>query len=139
MQHDHDHPHTHGRTHSHDRPVENYSARKHPELVALDIGDDIGALIVHADGHLHGVEVEISRAREDERRSHREVLERSIAGRPAFTAVFDGLTAGTYTLWIGGKARTRGVTIEGGAITQLDWRTTGPDPQPEPPHTGVPR
>jgi hypothetical protein len=137
MQHDHDHPHTHRRTDTHDRRVENYSARKHPELVALDIGDDIGALIVHADDDLHGVEVEISPAGEDERRSHKEVLERSIAGQPAFTAVFDGLTAGTYTLWIGGKARTRGVRIEGGAITQLDWRTTSPDPQPKPPRTGV--
>jgi hypothetical protein len=79
---------------------------------------------------MHGVEVEISPADDDERRSHKEVLERSIGGRPAFTAVFDGLRAGTYTLWTHGEARSRGVTIEAGEIAELDWRTAGADTQP---------
>ncbi len=99
-----------------------YSARKHPEFVVLDIGGDVGALIVRADADMHGVEVEISPAGDDLARSHREVLERSIDDRPAFTAVFDGLPAGAYTLWVGGEARTREVSVAGGSVAQLDWR-----------------
>ncbi len=104
--------------HSH----ENYSARKHPEFVVLDIGDDVGALIIHTDPEMHGEEVEISPADDDARRSHKDVLERSSDGMPAFTAVFDGLRAGSYTLWSGGEARARGVHITGGSIAELDWR-----------------
>jgi hypothetical protein len=99
-----------------------YSARPHPEFVVLELGDGVGALIIHAAAELHGIEIEISPADEDARRSHKEVLERRTADGPAFTAVFDGLAAGSYTLWLKGEPRTRGVTIEDGAIVELDWR-----------------
>jgi hypothetical protein len=116
----HAHPNPQAHAHEHDAP---YSARKHPEFVVLDIGAQVGALIVHADPELHGVEVEISPTGEDGRRSHKEVLERAINGRPAFTAVFDHLPAGTYTLWTGGDPRARAIAISGGSIAELDWRT----------------
>lgn len=106
----------------HTHPHENYSARKHPEFVVLDIGHKVGALIVHTDPDMHGVEVEISPVSDDRERSHKDVLERSVDDQPAFTAVFDGLRAGTYTLWVAGEARTRGVKIRGSAITEVDWR-----------------
>jgi hypothetical protein len=99
-----------------------YSARKHPEFVVLDIGEEVGALVVHTDPGLHGIEVEISPAADDQRRSHKEILERSTSEGPAFTAVFDGLPAGDYTLWVHGDARAREVSIEGGTIVELDWR-----------------
>jgi hypothetical protein len=98
-----------------------YSARKHPEFVVLEIGDGLGALIVHADPGMHGVEIEISPAEQDERRSHKEVLERDAGGESAYTAVFDQLPAGTYTLWSEGVARVRGVDVAGGQIAELDW------------------
>ena len=101
---------------------ESYAARKHPEFVVLDIGDDVGALIVHTQPGMHGAEVEISAASNDGRRSHKEVLERTIGGQPAFTAVFDGLRAGTYTLWTDGEARERGLEVPGGTVTEVDWR-----------------
>ena len=101
---------------------ENHSARKHPEFVVLDIGDDVGALIVHAGRQMHGVEIEISPAGDDRDRSHKDVLERSMGGQPAFTAVFDALRAGSYTLWSGGDARNRGVEVQAGTVTQVDWR-----------------
>jgi hypothetical protein len=100
-----------------------YADRPHPEFVVLDIGDGVGALIVHADPRLHGVEVEISPAGDDGRRSHKEVLERRLGDRPAFTAVFDGLPAGRYTLWVDDEARARNVSIDDGAIAELDWRS----------------
>jgi hypothetical protein len=116
------HLHTREHPHPHQCPVESYSARKHPEFVVLELGDDVGALIVHTDHGMHGVEIEISPSSDDDRRSHKEVLERNAGARPSFTAVFDGLRAGTYTLWVAGEARAREVRIEGGAVTQLDWR-----------------
>ena len=106
----HAHPHT-------------YADRKHPEFVVLDIGDGYGALIIHTDPDLHGVEVEISPTGADRDRQHKEVLERTIDDRPAFTAVFDKLAAGEYTLWVADEARTRAVAISGGEIAELDWRT----------------
>jgi hypothetical protein len=108
-----------GHGHNH----EAYAARPHPEYVVLEIGEDVGALIVHTDPELHGVEVEISPAADDRRRSHKEVLERRIGGRPAFTAVFDGVRAGSYTLWVRDEPRARAVAVAGGAIAELDWRS----------------
>jgi hypothetical protein len=100
---------------------ENYAARPHPEYVVLDIGEHLGALIVYTDATLHGTEVEISPAGEDSNRSHKDVLERGVSGRPAFTAVFDKLPEGTYTLWSGGVPRARGVQVTAGAVAELDW------------------
>lgn len=37
-----------------------YADRPHPEYVVLDIGGECGALILHTDPEMHGVEVEIS-------------------------------------------------------------------------------
>lgn len=116
----HDSDHGRGRGHHHH---EDYAARPHPEFVVLDIGDRVGALIVHVPAALVGTEVEISPAADDSHRSHKDVLERSTNGRPAYTAVFDGLAEGAYTLWSHDVARTRGVTITGGAIAEVDWRS----------------
>ena len=113
--------HTHGHG-DHNHVVEDYSSRKHPEFVVLDIGEDVGALIVHTDADMHGVEIEISPAGDDRYRSHKQVLERNIDHQPAFTAVFDGLAPGAYTLWVQGMARARGVSVEACAVAELDWR-----------------
>src|SRR5213082_2791808 len=77
---------------------ENHAARPHPEQVVLDIGGELGALIVHTDAAMLGTEIEISRTGEDERRSHKDVLQREINGRPAYTAVFDKVSAGSHSL-----------------------------------------
>ena len=118
------HTHGHDNGHSHDHGSgggENYAARRHPEQVVLDIGEDIGALIVHTDAGMVGVEVEISATGEDDRRSHKDVLEREINGRPAYTAVFDKIREGTYTLWVDDVARERDVAVSGGEVAELDW------------------
>jgi hypothetical protein len=108
---------------AHDRGPqgERYAARTHPEYVVLEIGAGLGALIVHAGGEMHGKEVEISPAGADEDRQHKEVLERSVAGQTAFTAVFDKLAAGRYTLWVDGIPRQRDVAVRDGEIAELDW------------------
>jgi hypothetical protein len=64
-------------------------------------------------------QLEISPADDDEHRSHKEVLERGAGGRPAHTAVFDALPAGTDTPWSEGIARVRDVAVPGGQIVEL--------------------
>jgi hypothetical protein len=102
---------------------EHYAARSHPEFVVLEIGDDLGALIVHTGADMHGVEVEISPAEDDQRRSHKQVLERFTGGRSTHTLVFDQLPAGRYTLWSGGEARVRDVVVSAGRVAECRWPT----------------
>jgi hypothetical protein len=112
------HHHQHDCSQAHAR----YCARTHPEAVVLDLGGDVGALILYADPSMLGVEVEISACEEDDRRSHKEVLEREINGEPAYSAVFDNVRAGRHTLWLHDVARERGVIVTGGAVAEIDWR-----------------
>jgi hypothetical protein len=107
--------------HDHGPGERRYADRRHPERVVLDIGGSLGALIVHTDPGMHGVEVEISASGHDRARSHKEVLEREIGRRPAYTAVFDKLAEGSYTLWVDNVARRRGVLVTGGVVAELDW------------------
>jgi hypothetical protein len=119
--------HSHGAgQHSHGTGEESYAARPHPEHVVLDIGEDVGALIVHTDVAMLGIEVEISPTGHDDRRSHKEVLQREINGQPAYTAVFDKLPEGTYTLWVNDRARAREVAIQGATVAELDWSCEPP-------------
>jgi hypothetical protein len=114
--------HDHAQSHDHhgERHVR-YADRRHPEAVVLDLGGDVGALIIHTAADMHGTEVEISASGEDDARSHKEVLEREINGRPAYTAVFDNVREGSYTLWVDDAARERGVVVTGGAVAELHW------------------
>ena len=112
--------------HAHGAGAHRYAARRHPEQVVLDIGGPFGALIVHTDPGMHGVEVEISATGDDDRRTHKEVLEREIDGCPVYTAVFDKVSAGTYTLWVDDVARERDVAVAAGVIAARDWSAAPP-------------
>jgi hypothetical protein len=125
MGHGHEHHEHDGHTHEHHEHVhhERYADRTHPEYVVLEIGGELGALIVYTDPDMHGREIEISRTGEDGTRAHKDVLERSIGDRSAFSAVFDQIPDGSYTLWIDDVARARDVRVTGGLVAELDWRT----------------
>ena len=125
--------HGHGLTHGDGAGEQDYAARRPPEHVVLDIGGLIGALIVHTEPDLRGVEIEISPTGRDDQRSHKDVLEREIAGRAAYAAVFDKISEGTYTLWLGDIAVAREVVVTGGAISELDWSAQSAS------HSSVPR
>ncbi|MGI8801100.1 MAG: hypothetical protein ACR2KV_02860 [Solirubrobacteraceae bacterium] len=100
-------------------------ARPHPEHVVLDIGGEIGALVVHADPDQHDLQVEICpTGAEDGKREHQHILERPINGQIMYAAVFAGLRQGSYTLLTHDAVRTPEVTIRGGNVTTVDWRTT---------------
>lgn len=102
-------------------PHEHYASRRHAEFVVLEIGGEFGALIVETGPGMHGVEIEITPAEDDTARSHKQVLERLAGGRRAYTAVFDRLPGGRYTLWSDGEARVHGVEVRAGEIARLDW------------------
>ena len=122
----HDHDHRHHRDHSHPHAHDHTAAhRPHEEAVVLELGEELGALVVYTDRILLHTEIEISPEGADDERSHKDVLERIVAGHSLYAAVFDKVPRGRYTLWHDGTAITRGATIAGGAIAELDWRTAG--------------
>lgn len=93
--------------------------RVHSEQVVLDIGQDIGALVVYTGEELRGKEIEISPEGNDTKRTHTSILERRVNGRVMFAGVFAALPAGHYTVWM---HPTRDVTITGGHVAEVDCR-----------------
>jgi hypothetical protein len=98
------------------------AGRVHARPVVLDVGGSIGALVVRTDPELIGGEVEISPARDDRARQHKQVLLRETGSRTVAVLVYDNLPAGAYTLWLDGVAKSRDVHVRGGAVAELDWR-----------------
>jgi hypothetical protein len=101
----------------------NYWTRSHPEHVVLDIGGEFGALVLYVPPELRGREIEISPLGHDTQRVHTAVLERIVAGRTVFAAVYPQLAAGTFHLWFDeDPTRPNRVEIEAGQVAELDWR-----------------
>lgn len=106
--HDHDHPHHHHHNAS--------EVRAQPVL--LDLGGGVGALIVHTDPELLGLEIEISPAADDAARQHKEVLRRSMGPKVTTVLVYDNLEAGDYTLWLDDHPVARGVHVDDGKVSE---------------------
>jgi len=90
--------------------------------VVLDLGGGVGALIVHTDPALLGVEVEIGPSGDDGDRQHKEVLRRTIGRTTATVLVYDSLAEGSYTLWVSGEPWAHDVEVASGCVAELDWR-----------------
>ena len=108
-------------------------ARPHPEPVVLDIGGEIGALIVYMDAEHIDTPVEVSLTGHDAERFHQHILERPMPGGTSYAAVFDKVREGSYTLWLHGEPRVREFTITGGTVAEVDWQPTEasrPDTEP---------
>lgn len=118
--------------------AERSSDRVHTEAAVLDIGENIGALIIHCRPELRGKQIDISSQETPWQRVHTNVLERRADNRPVFAALFFSLLAGNYLIW-GNKTEPVGeVAITGGQIAEIDWRHLLPgiliasDEQPAP-------
>ena len=103
-------------------PNHDHSTDARLEHVMLDLGPGVGALVLHTGEDLHGAEIEISPAGHDGERSHKQVHERPVAGRPLYAAVFDRLPAGDYTLWLDGRPLRRDVAVPGAAVTDISLK-----------------
>lgn len=101
---------------------EKRNERVHSESVVLNIGQDIGALIIYTEAELRGREIEVSPRGDARTRTHVEVLERRINGRPVFAALFPQLRAGEYDIWDKTSKQPHPVTILGGEVATVDWR-----------------
>jgi hypothetical protein len=105
-------------THSH-LPAE-YWTRRHTEPVVLDIGGDVGALVLYTSPALHGHEIEVAPLGSDAKRVHSAVLERSIGNRTMYAAVYPELLAGDYEVCCGEQPR---FTVTGGNVTEVRLTT----------------
>jgi hypothetical protein len=92
--------------------------------IVLDIGGDIGALVLFAPHALLGAEVEVSPSTPGAARVHAIVREQTTPKGTVVAAVFPELTEGGYTLWgRGGSTAPAGtVVIEGGRVTEATLR-----------------
>jgi hypothetical protein len=88
----------------------------------LDIGGDIGALILYTDERFLDREIEVSPVGDDSRRVHTAIHERRVGERVLFAGVYPELAAGTYRIWTDDASLPDRVTIVGGEVAELDWR-----------------
>ena len=100
--------------------TEHHVDRIHPESIVLDIGQNIGALILYTSRDLRGREIEVSK--NGTKRVHVEVLERVVNGETVFAAAYPELEEGEYVVWGDDSIPLDRVTVVGGAIATLDWR-----------------
>lgn len=91
------------------------------DSLVLDIGGEIGALVIHADPRMDGQEIELSPADDDTARFHNMVHPRSVSGGLVHNAVFPAITQGEYTVWSDTDTRHGTVTIRGGEVTDYRW------------------
>jgi hypothetical protein len=93
-----------------------------PGTVVLDLGADVGALILYTPAELDSAEIEISR--DDEpgaHRTHSEVRQRPMTNATVYAAVYPSLTAGRYTIWRDEHHAVATVIISGGQVTSCRW------------------
>ena len=93
-----------------------------PGTVIIELGADIGALILFTAADMDGEEIEISR--DDgpgSRRTHAQVRARHLPGETRYAAVYPGLPAGRYTVWRDEYSPAAAVTITGGQVSNCAW------------------
>ena len=92
-----------------------------PGTVVMDLGGDIGALILYTPAYMDGREIEISRDGDaGGRRTHSQVRQRHMAIATRYAAVYPGLRAGTYTIWSNESPAATAV-VTGGQVTSFSW------------------
>jgi hypothetical protein len=94
--------------------------------VLLDIGDDVGALIVTMPPVLEGAEIEIrpvgSTDRGPRHHPHVGVVARPGSGGVVPSAVFGELAAGSYELYVRPDGPVELLaTVVGGQVTSVEW------------------
>lgn len=96
--------------------------------VVLDIGGDVGALVLLTDADLEGSEIELRSVDRPDRRTHVAVWPRPVPGGLLHAAVYPTLHEGRYLLWNSADlhALPRGpVTVIGGHVVQVSWSELG--------------
>ena len=90
--------------------------------VVMELGADIGALILFTPADMDGIEIEISRDDDPSaRRTHSQVRQRNVASVTKYAAVYPGLRAGRYTIWTVENSPAATAVITGGQVTSCRW------------------
>jgi hypothetical protein len=93
-----------------------------PGTVVLELGADVGALVLFTPAGLDGREIEISRDEDGAaRRTHSQVRPRHMATGTRYAAVYPDLAAGPYTIWADSSRPAGRVVIIGGRATNWSW------------------
>ena len=122
---DHTHPHAHPHGHAHGPRVRATSTRTRrsgahvPQRGAvLDIGGDVGAVLVNTGPALEGAEIELY----DERGAyvmHTEVHGREVSGSLRYAGLFPTVLEGTYLLDTGDGTPRERVVVTGGQVATV--------------------
>ena len=115
----HVHPHPHVHPHGGGSQGHRHTADGGP--VVLDVGGDVGALVLLTDEELVGAELHISRYGEPDTGQHVAVHPRQLGGRVVHAAVYPDLTEGRYQLWAPDGTPAMTVVVAGGAVTEARW------------------
>ena len=111
----HAHEHAHGHVHEPTLPPSGHGT------VMLDIGDDVGALVVHTQAAFAGMEIELARRGQTNAFVHTEVRERRLPDGSVHAGVFPAVVAGDFTLLGAGGRPSCDVTISAGGVTEVHW------------------
>jgi hypothetical protein len=87
--------------------------------VVLELGGDVGVLLIAAPASLLGHEIEISPAGDPGARTHSMVRERVTAAGTSHAAVYPGVPAGQYTVWRDAGTPAGTVTVAGGQVARF--------------------
>ena len=111
------HGHGHGHVHA-ENPFAGQGS------VLLDIGDDIGALVVSMPASMVGVEIDVRPAGADldGHFPHVAVVARPVGDELLPSLVYGDLAEGSYELYEKGGGPVRlTVAVRGGAVTEAEW------------------
>ncbi len=86
------------------------------DAVVLDIGGDVGALVLYTDEGLLGAELDVTSGG---RATHTSIRRRRVGGREVICGVYPQLRAGRYTVWGVDGEEIGTVDIEGGRVCEL--------------------
>jgi hypothetical protein len=93
--------------------------------VVLELGGDVGVLVLVTPASLLGHEIEISPVDGDPgSRTHSMVRERMTASGTSHAAVYPGVPAGQYTVWRDAGTPAGTVTIAGGQVARFTLPAT---------------
>jgi hypothetical protein len=90
--------------------------------VAIDVGDDAGALLIHTGAARVGEEIEVEPLQGDGGRTHVAVLTRRVGERIVHAAVFASLRAGEYAVLHPDGTEAARVRVPAAGVAELDWR-----------------
>ncbi|GAA3439957.1 phospholipase [Kutzneria kofuensis] len=91
------------------------------DSLVLDIGGDIGALVIHTGPELDSAEIELSPVGFDHQRFHNQVHARHLPDGVRHNAVFPRVHAGEYRVWRDHDTVHGTVRIEGGQVAEYTW------------------